>query len=38
MEMGRIGFCFGIINNPQKFAKGKVCGHAERFIFVVVSL
>ena len=38
MEMGGIGFCCGIINNPQKFAKGKVCENGEQLIFAVVSL
>ena len=27
VEMGGIGFCCDIINDPQKFAKGKVCGN-----------
>ena len=38
MEMGGIGFCCDIINDPQKFAKGKVWGSGEGLIFVVVSL
>ena len=38
MEIGEIGFCCGIINNPQKFAKGKVCGNGEGLIFVLVSI
>ena len=33
----RLGFCCDIINDPQKFAKGKICGNEERLIFVVVS-
>ena len=38
VEMGEIGFCCGIINKPQNFAKVKVCGDGEGMIFVAVSL
>ena len=27
MEIGGIGFCCDIMNDPQKFAKEKVCGN-----------
>ena len=37
MEMGGIGLCCGIINNPQKLVKAKVCGDEEGLIFGVGS-
>ena len=35
--MGGIGFCGGIINNPQRFVKVKVWGDGKGLIFVADS-